>query len=198
MQVRFALPLALLAGALAACSQSQPPATQSPDTASAASTPADAPAPADATPAQDASAPAPDAGAAQPASVAGSCSTEVDANDNMQYSTKAIDIPASCTDYAITLKHTGTMPIAAMGHNLVIAKTSDMQGIADDGAGASIEDSHIKPGDARVIAFAKMVGGGQSSSVTVPVAKLKDGGPFSFFCTFPGHLGMMQGTIAVK
>ena len=102
MQVRFALPLALLAGALAACSQSQPPATQSPDTASAASTPADAPAPADATPAQDASAPAPDAGAAQPASVAGSCSTEVDANDNMQYSTKAIDIPASCTDYAIT------------------------------------------------------------------------------------------------
>ena len=72
----------------------------------------------------------------------------------------------------------------------------DMPGIARDGM--SITPEHIKDGDARVIAHSKMIGGGESASVTFDVSKLKAGGPYKFFCSFPGHLALMQGNIAVQ
>ena len=49
-----------------------------------------------------------------------------------------------------------------MGHNWVLTKTADMAGVASDGATASVANDHIKPGDARVIAHTKIVGGGES------------------------------------
>ena len=203
MPLRHALPAALIAGLLAACGQSGGPdnsngagpngSDPAPDTAAA--DPAAASGDPVGSPAADATA---DPAAMPDAPAGGECAATVTGTDQMQYDTKAIDVPASCTDFTITLKHSGTMPVAAMGHNLVISKTSDMQGVTSDGLSAPIEASHVKAGDPRVIAFTTMIGGGETTSVTVPVAKLKEGGPFSFFCTFPGHLSMMQGTIAVK
>ena len=107
-----------------------------------------------------------------------------------------ITVPASCTQFTINLTHAGKMPIAAMGHNLVVAKEADMAGIAADGASNAAE--HVKEGDARSIAHTKIIGGGESTSVTFDVAKIKDGGPFKFFCSFPGHLALMQGSIQVQ
>ncbi|SUD66205.1 azurin [Pseudomonas putida] len=37
--------------------------------------------------------------------VANDCQIVVTSNDQMQFSTKQISIPKSCTQYAITLKH---------------------------------------------------------------------------------------------
>ena len=42
-----------------------------------------------------------------------------------------------------------------------------------------------------------MIGGGESTSVTFDVSKIKDGGPYEFFCSFPGHAALMKGTISV-
>ena len=56
----------------------------------------------------------------------------------------------------------------------------------------------MKAGDARVIAATKLLGGGESDSVTFDVAKLKAGEAFSFFCTFPGHSALMKGTLQLK
>ena len=114
----------------------------------------------------------------------------------MKYNADSISVPASCAKFTINLKHVGKMPIAAMGHNVVIAKQADMAGIAADGM--SLSPEHIKPGDTRVIAHTKMLGGGESASVTFDVAKIKDGGPYEFFCSFPGHLALMKGSIAVQ
>lgn len=140
--------------------------------------------------------------AAAPASgdkpaAAANCATQVEANDMMQYNVGSIAIPASCSAFRITLKHVGKLPVTAMGHDLVIARAADMQGIASDGMTAGAAANYLKPGDARVIAHTKLVGGGQSDTVTVPVAKLKSGGPFAFFCSFPGHSAVMKGTITV-
>jgi azurin len=60
------------------------------------------------------------------------------------------------------------------------------------------QPDHVKAGDARGIAPTKMIGGGESTSVTFDVAKVKDGGPFKFFCSFPGHLALMQGSLQVQ
>ena len=123
------------------------------------------------------------------------CAATIDATDAMRYSRTSLDIPKSCTTFTVTLRNTGKLPKTAMGHNIVIAKTSDMAGIDADGVKAGIANNYLKPKDARVIASSKLVGGGETTTVKIPVAKLVSGGPYSFFCSFPGHSTLMKGTI---
>lgn len=192
MKSRHLLLAGAVALALAACGKSEAPA----DTAAPAAAPAAAEAPA-AAPAEAAPAPAaaPAAASSKPAVVA-DCATTVEANDMMQYNADSITVPASCTQFTINLKHTGKLAANVMGHNVVIAKEADMAGIAADGA--SDPATHVKAGDTRAIAHSKVIGGGESTSVSFDVAKIKDGGPFKFFCSFPGHLALMQGSIQVQ
>jgi azurin len=179
----------LLASALALAACSKSPAPE----ASVTAPPAE-PAPA-ANPAQAASEPAPAATEARPATVV-DCTTTIEANDAMQYNADAIAVPASCTQFTIHLKHVGKMPVAAMGHNVVIARLADIAGIVADGM--SVAPEHIKADDPRVIAHSRMIGGGESAAVNFDVASIKNGGPFSFFCSFPGHSALMQGSLQVQ
>ena len=192
MKSRHLLLAGAVALALAACGKSEAPT----DTTAPAAAPAAAEAPA-AAPAEAAPAPAaaPAAASSKPAVVA-DCATTVEANDMMQYNADSITVPASCTQFTINLKHTGKLAANVMGHNVVIAKEADMAGIAADGA--SDPATHVKAGDTRAIAHSKVIGGGESTSVSFDVAKIKDGGPFKFFCSFPGHLALMQGSIQVQ
>lgn len=182
----------LLAGAIAlalsACGNSSAPAA---DSAPAAEAPA-AEAPAEAAPAEAAPA---EAAATKPA-VVENCATTIEGSDAMQFNADSITVPASCTQFTINLKHTGTMAATVMGHNVVIAKTADAAGIAADGASNPVD--HVKEGDTRAIAHTKIIGGGESTSVTFDVSKIKDGGPYEFFCSFPGHLALMKGSIQVQ
>ncbi len=191
MKSRHVLAASALALALSACGQSPAP-TAEPPVAAPATEEAAAPAPVEAAPV----APAPVAATgSKPATVA-DCATTIEGNDAMQYNADSITIPASCTQFTITLKHAGAMAVNVMGHNVVVAREADMAGIAADGM--SLTPEHVKPDDARIIAHTRMVGGGESASVTFDVAKVKDGGPFKFFCSFPGHLALMQGNLVVQ
>jgi azurin len=134
----------------------------------------------------------------KPAAMVKDCATEIEGSDAMQYNVGSIAVPASCKEFKITLKHPGQMPVAAMGHNVVIAKAADMQAIVADGMGAGISADYVKPGDARVIAHTKLIGAGETTSVSFPVAKIKGSGPYAFFCSFPGHSTVMKGTITVE
>lgn len=194
MKSRHVLAASALALALSACGQSPAPAADAP--AAPATETAAAPAAVEVAPAEAAPAPAaPVAAASKPATVA-DCATTIEGNDAMQYNADSITVPASCAQFTINLKHAGQMPVTAMGHNLVVAKEADMAGIAADGM--TVTPEHVKADDARVIAHTKMIGGGETASVTFDVAKLKDGGPFKFFCSFPGHLALMQGSLQVQ
>ena len=121
------------------------------------------------------------------------CKVDIASTDQMTYDKKEIVVAADCTEVEVTLTHTGKMPAASMGHNWVLAKTADAQGVANDGLSAGVADDHIKKGDARVIAHTKIVGGGQSASVKFPTSALKKGEAYTFFCTFPGHIALMKG-----
>ena len=177
MKFRQILLTSAIALALSACGQSNAPAS---DSAAPAAAPAAEAAP---------------AAASKPATVA-NCATTIEANDQMQYNADSITVPASCTQFTINLKHVGTMAANVMGHNMVIAAQTDMEGIDQDGAG--VTPDHVKADDARVIAHTKVIGGGESTSMTFDVAKIKTGGPFKFFCSFPGHMSLMQGSIQVQ
>ncbi len=180
--------LALISAAvigLAACSQepAKPAAEAAPAApaaeASAASTSA---APAEAAPAAEAA--------------AGNCAVTVESNDAMQFNTKDIQVSKACKEFTVTLKHVGTQPKASMGHNLVIAKAEDMDGVFKDGVGAGPDADYIKAGDERIVAATKLIGGGEETSVTFDPAKLAEGS-YKFVCTFPGHGALMNGTVTL-
>lgn len=129
---------------------------------------------------------------------ANSCSATVDSTDAMQFTTKSLTVPKSCKQFKITLNHTGKLPATVMGHNLVLSKTADAAGVASDGMKAGAAANYVKPGDARVIASSKVIGGGESTTVTIPVSKLKAGESYTYICSFPGHSSIMRGTLTVK
>lgn len=130
--------------------------------------------------------------------LAAECSVEVDSTDQMSFNTKAVEIDKSCKTFTVNLTHSGSLPKNVMGHNWVLSKEADMQSIATDGLGAGIEKDYLKDGDARIIAHTKVIGAGEKDSVTFDVSKLDPSEKYGFFCSFPGHIGMMKGTVTLK
>ena len=126
---------------------------------------------------------------------AADCAVEIHGDDAMKFDKASIEVPATCKEFTVTLVHSGKMAKNVMGHNWVLAKTADVQSLAMAGMKAPVADSHLPKGDARVIAFTKIIGGGQSTSVTFSTSKLTKGGDYSFFCSFPGHSGLMKGKL---
>lgn len=130
--------------------------------------------------------------------LAAECSVDVDSTDQMSFNTKAVEIDKSCKTFTVNLTHSGSLPKNVMGHNWVLSKEADMQPIATDGLGAGIEKDYLKDGDARIIAHTKVIGAGEKDSVTFDVSKLDPSEKYGFFCSFPGHIGMMKGTVTLK
>jgi len=123
------------------------------------------------------------------------CKLEIASTDQMSYDKKELVVAADCTSVELTLHHTGKLAVAQMGHNWVLTKTADAQPVANDGLSAGVANDHVKKGDTRVIAHTKLIGGGQSTSVTFPTSALTKGGAYTFFCSFPGHIALMKGTL---
>lgn len=128
---------------------------------------------------------------------AADCAVTIEGNDMLQFNLKTIEVPASCADFTVTLKHVGKLPKASMGHNWVLSTTADEAAVVKDGMAAGIDNDYLKPGDTRVITHTKMIGGGETDSVTFDVAKLTAGEAYAFFCSFPGHAALMKGTLTV-
>jgi len=126
------------------------------------------------------------------------CDIALKAGDSMMYDQRSVGLDAACKVYTIHLTHTGTMSVGDMGHNVVIARTQDVSAIANDGMTATLADDFIKPGDARVIAHTKTIGGGEKADASFPADRLKPGDAYSFFCSVPGHAELMVGQIVVK
>lgn len=130
--------------------------------------------------------------------LAAECKVTVDSTDQMSFDTKAIEIDKSCKTFTVDLKHSGKLPKNVMGHNWVLTTAADMQPVATDGMAAGIDKNYLKENDARIIAHTKIIGAGETDSVTFDVSKLKAGTDYAFFCSFPGHIAMMKGTVTLK
>lgn len=123
------------------------------------------------------------------------CNVAIEGNDAMKFNTDKLAIAADCTEVEVTLKHVGKLPVTAMGHNWVLTKTPDFQVVATAGTSAGAAADYVPKDDPRVIAHTKLVGGGQTATVRFPTSKLKKGGDYTFFCSFPGHWTIMKGTL---
>ena len=132
---------------------------------------------------------------ANAAMAAKTCTLNVEANDAMQYNVKELKVGADCTEVEVVLKHTGKMDARTMGHNWVLTKTADLQGLTNTAVAAGFESGYVPKNDKRVLAATPLIGGGKTTSVKFPASKLTKGGDYTFFCSFPGHYALMTGKL---
>lgn len=148
-----------------------------------------------------AAAPAPAAGtAAAPAPAAAPADLPVleitikpDAANPLAYDTKTISAKAG---QKIKLTFTNTHPTLPQPHNIVIGKlgTKDkMMGIAM-GAMTLVDKGYI-PDSPDILAHTKLLQPGSSETIefSVPAA-----GEYPYFCTFPGHVAIMNGILTAQ
>ena len=94
----------------------------------------------------------------------------------------------------LTLNHTGKMDKLIMGHNFVLLKKDvDVAAFAEKAVLAK-NNQYIPEGE-EVIVYTKLLGGGESDTITFDVPEK---GYYTFLCTFPGHWGLMKGKLVVK
>ncbi len=117
-------------------------------------------------------------------------------DDNMKYDKTEIRVKEG-QNVKLTLKHNGTMPKDAMGHNFVLLNQGvDLQTFGQGAAKAQAPDFDVPYeviGD--VIVSTPMIGGGESTTIEF-VTPPK--GTYTFLCSFPGHYGMMNGQFIVE
>src|ERR1700716_966142 len=101
------------------------------------------------------------------------CKLEISGNDLMQYDKPELSAPATCKEITVTLHHSGKIPKEAMGHNWVLVNAADLAAVATAGLGAGLASDFVAPGDQRVLAHTKTIGGGESTSVTFATSILK-------------------------
>lgn len=131
------------------------------------------------------------------AAIAAQCTATIDSTDSMTFTATTLQIPKSCKNFELTLRHTGQLPINVMGDNLVLSKANDMAGIVQDGTTSGSTENYVKPDDERVIAHTGLIGGGEHTSVTIRTELLSADQEYVFFCSFPGHSSMMKGIVNV-
>jgi azurin len=130
-------------------------------------------------------------------SIAADCEQVIEGNDALQFNSKTMTVSASCETVTVTLKHTGQLPANIMGHNWVLTKSSDFMPVAQAGGSAGLDNNYVPQNDSRVIAYSKIIGGGESTTVTFSASDLSSNENYTFFCSFPGHYAIMQGSLTV-
>jgi azurin len=121
------------------------------------------------------------------------CQLSINATDQMRFEQQTLQVDAHCTEVEVTLHNTGKLPANVMGHDWVLTKTADVASVANAGMSAGLANSFQKPGDARIIAATKIIGGGENASARFSTAQLETGSSYSYFCSAPGHFSLMKG-----
>ncbi len=115
-------------------------------------------------------------------------------NDMMQFDKSELMAQAG-EKITLTFRHVGQLDRRVMGHNFVLLKPgTDITGFANEAAAAGESADWIPNDGAQVIAHTKMLGGGQTDVITF---EAPEPGVYDFICSFPGHSGMMRGTLTV-
>ena len=116
----------------------------------------------------------------------------LNSNDQMKFDKKIIRVNSN-QKITLTLNHNGRFPASSMGHNFVLIKKDvDVNEYALRAAGAR-NSEYVPEGD-NEIAYTKMLGGGESDTITFDAP---EPGTYVFICSFPGHYQLMMGEFIV-
>ena len=113
------------------------------------------------------------------------CETNLSAADNMMFDKRKISVDSSCEKFVINFEHTGKMPIAAGGHNVVIIKTEDFNTVVkkiDMKLGA---EAGFLPETPEVLAKTAIIGGGSQATLSLDRVSLKRAVAINLSAPFP-------------
>jgi azurin len=115
-------------------------------------------------------------------------------DDQMLYEDDRFTVPAG-EEISLTVDNSGTTS-PAMVHNVVILDTMDDE-VIDRVGQAALEAGapNYIPEDDAIMAYTEMADPGEMKSMTFTAPS--EPGEYRFICTYPGHYGVMQGTMVV-
>jgi len=121
---------------------------------------------------------------------------EINADDKMKFDVTAFDAKPG-QKISLTLKNVGTTPKFSMGHNCVVLdRNVNVQNFLD-AASTNAAHDYVPPDAKGVIAHTKLLGPGESDTVTFNAPYVP--GDYPFFCAFPGHYSQgTKGVMTVK
>jgi azurin len=162
-----------------------------------------APAP-QAAPAAETKAPAPAAPAAQPAAPAPPPAPPLQPDeagvvhligtDQMRYNATRIEVKAG-QKFKVELKNTGALPKDVMGHDFVVLKIgNEPMAFAAKAMTAKATDYIPPDGADQMLAHTKLLGPGETDTIELELPA----GTYPFLCTFPGHVGLMNGQLVAQ
>lgn len=128
----------------------------------------------------------------------GPATVVIEGDDRMQFDVRSFTVQSGQT-VQLTLKHVGQMSAEQMGHNVVILNADeDPQAFGDQvqRQGGSMDNDYL-PEEMRdrVVAYTRMIGGGDEDSIEFVAP---EPGEYPYICSFPGHYGMMRGVMIVR
>ena len=131
-----------------------------------------------------------------PARAADPKKVEISATDQMKYDVTDITIKVG-QPLTITLTNNGSLPKAAMGHDLVVLRPGTDPTAFVNAAAKHPDENYLPPEMAdKVLRATKVLGPGESDTITFTP---KAAGTYDYLCTFPTHYAAgMHGTITVE
>ena len=118
---------------------------------------------------------------------------ELSSSDNMLFDKKIL-YASSRQKITLTLTHTGKLDKKIMGHNFVLLK-KDVEVTAFAEKAMKARENQYIPEGSDVIAYTKLIGGGESDTITFDAPQK---GSYVYICSFPGHYGIMRGILIIK
>jgi azurin len=117
----------------------------------------------------------------------------LNSNDQMQFDKRVLSASPG-QKISLTLNHTGRGNKIIMGHNFILLKKDvDVDVFARKAVEA--KDSEYVPEGDEMIAYTKLIGGGESTTITF---QAPEQGIYNFICSFPAHYQLMRGQLIVK
>ena len=117
----------------------------------------------------------------------------LNSNDQMQFDKKVLSASPG-QKVTLTLNHTGRGNKMIMGHNFVLLKKDVDVDVFARKAVEATDSEYIPEGD-EMVAYTKLIGGGESVTITFDAPEQ---GIYNFICSFPAHYQLMRGQLIVK
>ncbi|NSW74083.1 azurin [bacterium] len=126
---------------------------------------------------------------------ASNCSFDLEGNKMMQFSASTINIDKTCSSFTIKFKNTSDLPIDLAGHNVVVSKSSDFDNLITliDPANG-INQGYLPPSPA-VVGKTPLLGPNETYDLVIDLNKLDLSQQYVYWCSFPGHYGIMKGNL---
>ena len=136
---------------------------------------------------------------------ADSCRIKIFGTDRMQYVDEnnklmsEITVPHTCSFFTLDFHFKGKMSSRIMGHNIVVTNTKDKEAVSKEALSRGKTHNYLPSSGPKVIAASlKTLGGAKEDfseeEILVDMSKIDSKEKYSFFCSFPGHSLIMNGS----